>query len=239
MFANGGSIRIVRQQDADFLVGLEQLPLRDIALVKFLHPEAEVVGPLERRGLAGLGPAPEIPGFPRHDGGEARNPRGLAGVGDRVDHFRRGNDQHHVDGVGVDERLGELARSRRIRLAVPIENLDLVGLAGDGISLGERLAHDVQDVAVGLPKAAQSPGSRAHEADLELGLRAGGERAPRPARGGEARGPRGKNEAAPRYRWPGRGQSPGVGYDLHSLPPIDAALTRDRRVVVFHHARIG
>ena len=132
-----------------------------------------MVGPLERRRLAGLGAAAEIPGLPGHDGGQAGHARRLAGVGDRVDGLGRRDGEHQVDRLVVDQILGELAGARRIGLRVLVEDLDAVFLAAKLDAVGQRLAGEVEHVAVGLAEAGQRPGARADEADLEAvaGLR--------------------------------------------------------------------
>ena len=105
--------------------------MRDVGLEELAAAEAEVIGPFERRGLAGLGAAAEVPGLPRHDGRHAGNARRLARVSDRIDRLGRRYDQHHVDLVGIDEGLGELAGPGGIGLRVAIENVDRVGFAPD------------------------------------------------------------------------------------------------------------
>ena len=132
-----------------------------------LDAEAEMIGPFERRRLARLGAAAEIPGFPRHDGGKARHARRLAGVGDRIDGLGRRDGEHQVDRLVVDQVLGELAGAGRIGLRVLVEDLDAEFLAAELDAVGQRLPGEVEHIAVGLAEAGERPGARADEADLE------------------------------------------------------------------------
>ena len=177
-----------------------QVPLRDVGLEELAAAEAEMIGPFERRGLAGLGAAAEVPGLPRHDRRHAGNARRLAGVSDRIDRLGRRDDQHHVDLVGIDQRLRQLAGARRIGLGVAIEDVDPVGLVADLEARSQRLAGEFEHIAVGLAEPAERAGARADEADLERRLGARGESAVRAGGRREARGAGGHDQSAPRYR---------------------------------------
>ena len=196
-----------------------------------------MIGPFERRGLAGLGAAAEIPGLPRHDGRQAGHARRLAGVGDRIDRLRRRDGQHQVDLVGVDQRLGELAGARRIGLRVAIEDFDGVGLAADREARRERLAHEVEHVAVGLAEAGERAGARADEADLERVLAPAAKRA-RAARRARGR-PRPRRRAPRRDRRRAGAANSSVCFVM--LPPIAsspfaAPLSRFRAVASMNSA---
>ena len=141
--------------------------MRDIGLEELAAAEAEMKSPLERRGLAGLGATPEVPGLPRHDRRHAGHACRLACVGDRIDRLRGRDDQHHVDLVGIDQRLRQLAGARWIGLGVAIEDFDAVGLVADLQPGGQRFTGEFENIAVGLAKSAELAGARADEADLE------------------------------------------------------------------------
>ena len=105
-----------------------------------------------------------------------------------IDRLGSRDDQHHVDLVGVDERLRQLAGARRIGLGVPVEDLDRIGLVADLQARRQRLAGDLENIAVGLAEPAERAGARADEADLERRLGACGESAVGARGGGEAGG---------------------------------------------------
>ena len=197
--ADGVAVSVVGIEHADLLVRLDQVPLRDVGLVEFAAAEAEVIGPFERRRLPGLGAASEIPGFPRHDGRHARHAGGFAGVRDRIDRLGGRDGEHHVDLVGIDQRLGELAGARRIGLRVPVEDFDPIGLVADLQARGERLAREFEDVAVGLAETAERSRARADESDLERRLGASRESAVGSGGRREAGGAGGHDQRASRY----------------------------------------
>ena len=159
-----------------------------------------MIGPLERRGLAGLGAAPEVPGLPRHDCRHAGHARRLARVSDRIDRLGGRDDQHHVDLVGIDQRLRQLTGARRIGLGVAIEDVDPIGLVASLQARGQRLPGEFENIAVGLAEPAKLTGARADEADLKRRLGTGGESAVRAGGSREACGAGGHNQSAPRYR---------------------------------------
>ena len=193
-----------------------------------------MIGPLERRGLAGLGAAPEVPGLPRHDRRHAGHARRLAGVGDRIDRLRGRDDQHHVDLVGIDQRLGQLTGARRIGLGVAIEDFDAIGLVANLQPGGQRLAREFENIAVGLAEPAKLAGARADEADLERRLGARGESAVRAGGSREACGAGGHDQSAPRYR---RASETGDGgSDVHAFPPV-APSERDAPLFLTHDCR--
>ena len=217
--ANRVAVGVVGIEHADLLVGRDEVPLRDVGLVELVDAETEMVSPLERRGRAGLGAAAEIPSFPRHDGRQAGHARRLAGVGDRIDRLWRRDDQHQVDLVGIDQAFGELARAGGIGLGVLIENLDVKRLVADREARGERLAHDLEHIAVSLAEAAKRSGARADEADFQRVLGAGGEAASA-ARQREAGGARAGEQRAPREARARRNPSPiGRGHRFLPVPP--------------------
>ena len=176
-----------------------------------------MIGPLERRGLAGLRAAPEVPGLPRHDRRHAGNARRLARVGDRIDRLGGRDDQHHVDLVGIDQRLRQLAGARRIGLGVAIEDVDAVGLVADLEAGSERLPREFENIAVGLAESAKLAGARADEADLQRRLGARGKRAVRAGGRREAGGAGGHDQSAPRY-WLASERGEG-GFGFHVFPP--------------------
>ena len=176
-----------------------------------------MIGPLERRGLAGLRAAPEVPGLPRHDRRHAGNTRRLACVGDRIDRLRGRNDQHHVDFVGIDQRLRQLAGARWIGLAVAIEDVDPVGLVANLQTGGQRFPGEFENIAVSLAESAELAGARADEADLECRLGACGESAVRAGGRCEAGCAGGHDQSAPRY-WPASERYES-GFGFHVFPP--------------------
>ena len=74
---------------------------------------------------------------------------------------------HDVDLVVVDELRRDLRGAVRVRLAVAVDDLDRMLLAGDGDAAGERLAHLAQHPLVGLAEGGDRAGLRAHHADLD------------------------------------------------------------------------
>ncbi len=95
-------------------------------------------------------------------------------------------DQHHVDLVGIDQRLRQLSGARGIGLGVAIEDFDAIGLVADLEPGGQRLASEFENIAVGLAEPAKLAGARADEADLERRLGPRGESAIRAGGGREA-----------------------------------------------------
>ena len=110
--------------------------------MELLDAEAEVVGILEGVLLAGFGASAVVPRLPRHDGGDARHPSGFARVGHGIDRFRCGRGEHQVDTVAVDQVIGNLRATLRVRLAVFVDDLHVVILAADGQATGEGLARE-------------------------------------------------------------------------------------------------
>src|SRR5262249_29965588 len=139
--ADGVAIGVVRKHDPDLLVVGDLVPQRKIQSRELGAAEGEVVRPLERRRLARLPPATEIPSFPWHYGRKARHARRLAGVSHRIHHLGGRGNEHKIDLIVTDEGLGQLASSRRVRLRIPIEQYDLVALVADPQTLIERLAY--------------------------------------------------------------------------------------------------
>ena len=74
-----------------------------------------------------------------------------------------------------------------IGLGVAIEDLDPVGLVADLEARGQRLAGELENIAVSLAEAAERAGARADEADLERRLGARRESAVRARRRRDAR----------------------------------------------------
>ena len=195
--ADGVAVGVVRIHDADLLVGLDQVPLRDVGLEELADAEAEMIGPFEGRRRARLGAAAEVPGFPWHDRRQTGYAGRFAGISHRVDHLRRRDREHQVDGLVVDQVLGELAGARWVRLRVLVENFDTVFLAAELDAVGQRLAGKIEHVAVGLAKAGKRAGARADEADLQR-FGALGEGRASAERERRAAGHRGGEELAPR-----------------------------------------
>ena len=169
MLAQRIAVGVVGEHNADLFVGRHRavIPFRNIRLGEFGDAEREVIGPLERRRFAGLGAAAEVPGFPRHHGGDARHARRFTGVRHRIDDFRRRGDQHQVDVVGRDHGLGQLTGARRIGLRILIDDLDLVLLAARGEAVGERLARQAEYERVAFAEAAERAAARTDEADFD------------------------------------------------------------------------
>src|SRR5439155_19176227 len=128
--AHGVAVGVVRPHHAYLLVRLDGavLPVVDELLAELADAEAEVVTPLERRRLAGGCAAPEVPRFPWLNRRDLRDAGGLARVGDWIVRLGRRRRDHQVDLVAVDQLLGQLTCAWRIRLVVPVDDLDGVVL---------------------------------------------------------------------------------------------------------------
>ena len=112
------------------------------------------------------GATAKVESFPGHHRGQTRHTRGFAGIGHRVHHFGGRGGEHQVDLVVVDQRLGQLAGTRRIGLCVAVQDFNLVLFATDRETTGQRFARQFQHVAVAFTKAAQRTGPRTDKPDF-------------------------------------------------------------------------
>ena len=87
-------------------------------------------------------------------------PRELALVGHGNDGVAGRRGDHDVDVLVVDELRRDLAGAVRVRLAVALDDLNRVLLAGDGDAAREHLAHLGQHPLIGLAEGGDGAGLR-------------------------------------------------------------------------------
>ena len=183
LVVGGDPVLIVGEHEPDLLVGRHRQPHVGEQIGDHAEAPEEVVGPLEAFGRIAFASEEEVfPGIIRGDAGNAGK---LALIRDRDDGVAGRRGDHDVDLVVIDELRGDFRRAVGVRLAVAIDDLDRVLLAGDGDPGGEHLAHLAQHPLVGLAERGDRAGRRAHHADFDRA--AGGARGcEQPGRGQRA-----------------------------------------------------
>ena len=185
--AGGDAVGIVGQHHADDLVGRQRQPHLGEHVGDHVEAPEEVVGPLE--ALLRVALAAEEPGLPRIVRGDAGHAGEFALVGHRIGRVGRRRGDHDVDLVVVDELRRHFRRAVRIRLAVPVEDLDGMFLAGDHDAVAQNLAHALGHPFRRLAECGDRAGFRRDHADLDgLGGRARRLKHPRRGDGAGAAG---------------------------------------------------
>ena len=122
---------------------------------------------LKGDGWPGLAPRPKYEASQGITVERQGTPACFWGVGHRIDHLGGRRNEHKIDLIFIDERLGQLASPRRVRLRIPIEQYDLVGLVADPQTLIERLAYLRGQVSITDTERSQVARSWADEANSD------------------------------------------------------------------------
>ena len=163
--APGVAVTVVREQAADFFIGLDAFPaVGEIADDIFQAPE-EMVCPCKAFGWITL--ATEEPRLPRADGRNARCFVQFTHIAHRVGGLRCAADHHQCDFVFQDQVAGNLGCAVRVGLAVLDHNLNAVFLTRHSDAVFEGLLHLFDGPFVGFTEQCQRSCQRRDKTDFD------------------------------------------------------------------------
>ena len=138
-----------------------------------LCAEGKVISPVERRRLARLGTTSEIPRLPGRHGRDAGDAGRLAGVGGWIHNFGRGNGEHQIHPLLLDQLAGQLRRAAGIGLRVPGDDLEGLKILTDPQPSLRGLTNKVDHKGIGAPEGGQRAALRTQEPDPNCSIRGG------------------------------------------------------------------